>query len=162
MSAILDSALTPDRRAECVLADAADVACDAVNPNAVLAGVVINMRRARDARLSNWTPANTNPTPVYLPDAISECMAQCRREGDGDSDASTILYDQIQAQLERDEEVRAALVEALTEIRGALEDRQDVVDGADGEQRPNEAMRLLAEFGPMLRAVIAKATGAAS
>lgn len=49
-------------------------------------------------------------------------------------------------------------MQLLSEILAALEDRADVRDGSDGRQLPNEAMVLLEEFGPRLRAAIASAS----
>ena len=54
------------------------------------------------------------------------------------------------------------LLKALRSVIDALESREDVYDGSDGEPRPNEAMSLLSEFGDVARAAIAKATGDAA
>jgi hypothetical protein len=51
------------------------------------------------------------------------------------------------------------LLEALQKVYHYLDQRQDVSDGSDGEQWPNEAMSLLTDIGPLMQAAIFKATG---
>jgi hypothetical protein len=50
-----------------------------------------------------------------------------------------------------------ALLDTLKAVRHYLQQREDVNDGNDGRQVPNEAMSLLMELGPQIDAAIQKA-----
>jgi hypothetical protein len=50
------------------------------------------------------------------------------------------------------------LVETLIEVRDYLRGREDVNDGNDGRQVPNEAMSILTDLGPLMDYAIQKAT----
>ncbi len=57
------------------------------------------------------------------------------------------------------EQINAELLAALQAILATLESEEDVVDGSEGQQYANAAMRYLIEHGDAMRAAIARATG---